>query len=119
MSDSELEKFLSNKSAHTLDLFSSFIDAMREQGAISVEPAKTMIGISNGRKKIAWITQLGKDFLHVVLPFKQEYSDNLCFQKIARVPGTNQFNHHLRLFFKDDLNEEVIKFLSLAYNEEC
>ena len=43
-------------------------------------------------------------------PFKQPYPDNLCFQKIAQVPGeiAHQFNHHFRMLQKEDLNEEVI-----------
>ncbi len=77
-----------------------------------------MIGISNSNKRIAWITQLGKNFIHVVFPFKQLYNDNLCFQKMAQVPGSRQFNHHLRIYQKDDLNKEVIKFMKIAYKEE-
>jgi hypothetical protein len=78
-----------------------------------------MIGIDNWNKRIAWITQLGKNFVHVVFPFKQAYEDNLCFQKIAQVPGdAKQFNHHFRMLLKEDINEEVLKFMKLAYNEE-
>ena len=53
-----------------------------------------------------------------MFPFKKEYPDNLCFQKVGQVPGTNQFNHHLRMLFKEDLNKEVLKFMKLAYKEE-
>jgi hypothetical protein len=77
-----------------------------------------MIGISNSHKRIAWVTQLGKNFIHVVFPFKQEYPDNLCFQKIAQVPGQEQYNHHFRMLNAEDLNEEVLGFMRLAYNEE-
>jgi len=76
-----------------------------------------MIGIATSRKRIAYITQLGKNFVHVVFYFDQPYSDNLCFQKIAEVPGTaKQFNHHFRMFEKDDVNQEVKKFMKLAYD---
>ena len=73
-----------------------------------------MIGISNGQHRIAWITALGKNFVHVVFPFAQPYNDNLCFVKIAQVPGTNQYNHHFRLQTTDDVNEEVIAFMKKA-----
>lgn len=113
-----LSNFLSGKSEHTLMLFNHFISRFGEVGNVIVEPTKSMIGISNTNKRIAWVTQLGKNFVHVVFPFKREYPDNLCFQKIAQVPGQQQFNHHFRMYLTDDLNEEVLGFMKLAYEEE-
>ena len=78
-----------------------------------------MIGISNTHKRIAWVTQSGKNFIHVVFPFRQAYPDNLCFQKIAQVPGQQQFNHHLRMLNKDDLNGEVMRFMKMAFTQEA
>jgi len=116
----QLSEFLSGKSDHTKSLFDHFIKEFDAIGKITVHPAKTMIGIDNGHKRVAWITQLGKNFIHVVFPFKQPYTDNLCFQKIAQVPGdSKQFNHHLRILNAKDLNEEVIGFMKLAYKEEA
>lgn len=86
---------------------------------ITIEPTKTMIGISNAHKRIAWVTQLGKNFIHVVFPFKHLNEDNLCFQKMGQVPwSTTQYNHHLRIYFKEDVNTEVLKFMKMAYKEE-
>ena len=114
--DKELQSFLNGKSEHTLSLFNHFIDQYKKIGKIEVIPAKTMIGISNGNKRIAWITQLGKNFIHVVFPFKNAYEDNLCFQKIAQVSGdAQQFNHHFRMLFTDDVNQEVKKFMKMAF----
>ena len=81
-----------------------------------MHPAKTMIGIATSQKRIAYITQFGKNFIHVVFPFEKPYADNLCFQKIAQVPGDDkQYNHHFRMLAKEDVNREVIKFMKLAY----
>lgn len=110
--------FLNGKSEHTLMLFDHFIKQFKKVGIITIEPTKTMIGISNAHKRIAWVTQLGKNFIHVVFPFKQLYEDNLCFQKMAQVPGQNQYNHHLRIYFKEDINTEVLKFMKMAFKEE-
>lgn len=108
--------FLAGKSNHTLELFNYFTEAYNSIGLIELHPAKTMIGISNTKKRIAWVTQLGRNFIHVVFPFQQPYYDNLCFNKIAQVPGDNkQFNHHFRMMFKNDINEEVKGFMKLAY----
>jgi len=55
----------------------------------------------------------------VVFPFTKPYPDNLCFQKIAQVPGDKkQFNHHFRMYRVEDVNEEVVGFMRLAYNDE-
>ncbi len=111
--------FLSGKSDHTKELFHHFIDEYRKIGLISIHPAKTMIGIANDKKRIAWVTQFGKNFIHIVFPFSKPYPDNLCFQKIAQVPGdAHQFNHHLRMLYKDDINDEVRHFMKLAYQNE-
>jgi hypothetical protein len=116
-SDKTLNDFLDGKSEHTVALFRHFISEYKKIGAVTVHPAKTMIGIATARKRIVYITQLGKDFVHVVFPFDQAYSDNLCFQKIAQVPGDNQYNHHFRMRLKDDVNTEVKKFMKLAFTQ--
>jgi len=113
-----IDDFLYGKSEHTLALFHHFIKEYQRIGKITVHPAKTMIGIATTRKRIAYITQLGKNFIHVVFPFDQPYRDNLCFQKIAQVPGDeNQHNHHLRILSEEDLNDEVKKFMKLSYQQ--
>ena len=121
MSDRQNNKtindFLSGKSEITLALFHHFIETYEKIGVITLHPAKTMIGIANAERRITWITQLGKNFVHVVFPFRKAYPDNLCFVKIVEVPGdTYQFNHHFRMYYKEDVNEEVIKFMKLAYS---
>ena len=109
-----IESFLTGKSEHTLSLFAYFVSEFEGMGTISLHPTKTMIAVDNGQKRIAWITQLGKNFIHVVFPFKEPFYDNLCFQKVGQVPGSNQFNHHFRMLQKEDLNEEVRKFMQIA-----
>jgi len=112
--DPKTEKFLTGKRTHTVDLYNHFVNEFAKLGDISLHATKTMIGISTGHKRIAWITQIGKSFIHVVLSFHQAYNDNLCFSKIGLVPGSNQHNHHLRILQKEDVNEEVRGYLRLA-----
>jgi hypothetical protein len=110
--------FLNGKLPHTIELMNHFVKEFQAIGEVTLHPASTMIGIATPRKRIAWITQLGKNFVHVVFPFEKAYEDNLCFQKIAQVPGdAKQFNHHFRMYDKQDVNEEVKKFMQLAYDE--
>ena len=113
-----LKEAVSGKSEHTKDLLNHFIAEYRKIGRISVEPSKTLIAIATDQKGIAYVTQLGKNFIHVVFVFKIPYTDNLCFQKIVPAYGKKRFNHHCRIFSAEDINSEVKKFMKLAYQSE-
>jgi hypothetical protein len=112
----ELSDHLAGKSEHTLNLFRHFIASYQQIGNITVHPTKTMIAIA-AKTRVAYITRLGKNFMDVTFPFEQPYNDNLCFAKIAQVPGTNQYNHHFRMMAVSDVNKEVKKFMKLAYEQ--
>jgi hypothetical protein len=112
--EKKLDDFLKGRSEHTLELFRHFIKEYKRIGDISVHSTKSMIAIG-GKKRFAYIIQLGKNFMDVVFPFKQSYDDNLCFIKIKQVPGTNDYNHHFRMCFKEDINEEVKHYMKLAF----
>jgi hypothetical protein len=112
-----IANFLNGKSPLSIELLNHFVKEFETIGTVTLHPASTMIGIATSHKRIAWITQLGKNFVHIVFPFEKAYEDNLCFQKIAQVPGdTKQFNHHFRMYNKQDVNEEVKRFMRLAYD---
>ncbi len=117
--DEDVDRFLTARTERALALFDCFVNQISAIGEVTLHPAKSMIGVSNGNRRVAWVTQMGKGFIHVVFPFKQPYSDNLCFQKIAQVPrDEHQFNHHFRMINEEDVNDEVLKFMRLAYNGE-
>ncbi|WP_316829546.1 DUF5655 domain-containing protein [Pedobacter aquatilis] len=109
----DLSDFLNGKTEYALELFRFFVDEFSKVAEVNVRALKSMISIE-GRHNYVYITQLGKNFVHVVFHFKTPFEENLCFNKIAQVPGTNQFNHHLRLYFKEDINDEVKAFMKLA-----
>ena len=113
--DKELSDFLNGKSEHTISLFWYFTEAYQEIGKVTVHPTKSMIAFA-GKTRIAYITRLGKNFIDIVFPFKEQYPDNLCFHKIAQVPGSQQFNHHFRMCSTEDINPEVKSFMKLAYD---
>lgn len=113
--DKELSDFLHGKSEHTLALFWHFIESYQEIGKITVHPTKSMVAIA-AKTRVAYITRLGKNFIDVTFPFEQPYNDNLCFTKIAQVPGSNQYNHHFRMMNIEDVNKEVKKFMKLTLN---
>ncbi len=118
-SNKTVEDFLIGKPGYTRELFNHFVNEFMKVGHVTLHPAKTMIGISNGEKRIAWITQFGKNFIHVVFPFTKPFNDNLCFTKIAQVPGdARQYNHHFRMLYPEDVNQEVLQFMKMAYENQ-
>jgi hypothetical protein len=114
--DKELADFLNTKSTHTVSLFWHFVACYQELGKVTIHPTKSMIAVA-AKTRIAYVIQLGKNFMDVVFPFEKPYPDNLCFRKIAQVPGQQQYNHHFRMLNKEDLNKEVKKFMKLAYEQ--
>lgn len=112
--DKTLADYLTGKTEHTVSLFWHFVRQYQEIGKVTIHPTKSMIAVA-AKTRIAYITRLGRNFVDVTFPFDKAYTDNLCFQKIAQVPGTRQFNHHFRMQDKEDINEEVLHFMKLAY----
>lgn len=112
--DTKLEGFFLGKSGETISLFWHFAKSFQKLGPVSIHPTKSMIAFA-ATTRIAYVIQLGKNFVDIVFPFDKPYSDNLCFRKIAQVPGSQQFNHHLRMLKKEDINAEVKKFMKLAF----
>lgn len=118
-SDSNNIEMLDGKSDTVINLFNHFILEYNKIKPVEIYQTKSMIGIGTGERRVAWITQIGKNFIHVVIPFEKPYNDNLCFQKIAQVPGDDkQFNHHLRIYSSGDVNGEVKKFMKLSFDKK-
>jgi len=113
--DKTLGDFLKGKTDYTIGLFYHLINEFQQIGEVTVHPTKSMIAFA-ARTRFAYVIQLGKNFVDVVFPFKQPYSDNLCFNKIKPVPGSDDFNHHLRLYFPEDINDEVRLYMKMAYD---
>jgi hypothetical protein len=114
--DKSLSDFLKGKTEYTLSLFWHFVQQYQEVGKVTIHPTKSMIAFA-AKTRIVYITRLGKDFVDITFPFSKSYNDNLCFHKIAQVPGQQQFNHHFRMYRKEDVNDEVKDYMKLAYEE--
>ena len=112
--DKTLDDFLKGKPAHTIELFEHFLESYRKIGDFVLHPAKSRIALAK-HTRFCSINQLGKDFIHVVFQFNEPFHDNLCFIKIGQLPGENNWNHHCRLYRKEDLNAEVKKYMKMAY----
>ena len=112
--DRTVGEFLYGKTDFAIELFDYFISKFAEIGPIKLHATKSMVIVS-AETRAAYIINIGKSFIDIVFSFQQPYDDNLCFRKIALVPGTNDYNHHLRLMLPDDINEEVFDYMKKAY----
>ena len=114
--DKALADFLNGKSAHTVGLFNHLVNEFQQIGEVTIHPTKSMIAFA-ARTRFAYVIQLGKNFVDVVFPFKQPHNNNLCFNKIKPVPGSDDYNHHLRIYLKEDINDEVRLYMKMAFDK--
>lgn len=110
-----VEDFLKGKSAHTIELYQHFISEYKKIANIKVHPARSQIGIA-AKKRFAFIPRLGKNFVDVGFAFDRAYEDNLCFYRIGKVPESTTHVHYIRIMNKEDINDEVRKFMKLAFD---
>lgn len=110
---STVDKFLADKTEIAIRLFRDFIDTCKF-GDFEIHPAKTRVALV-GKMRFCAINRLGKDFLdgHLVLP--ERHAHTVCFYKIDQF-GDRAFVHHFRLYSKDDITEELLKYLKKAYD---
>ncbi|RAJ08820.1 hypothetical protein LX64_01474 [Chitinophaga skermanii] len=117
LQDPAVQNFIARKSETSIALLQHFLAVFNEQGPVTVRATKTMLAVDHNGRTVAWITQLGKVFLHVVFPFKNAYPDQLCFIKITPLPGQKQYNHNFRMFYHDDVNDEIIYFMNKSFDK--
>lgn len=108
-----VDDFLKGKSERTIGLFYHFIEEYRKLGHFVLHPARTRIAFA-ARIRFAYIHRLGRDYVDVALTFDRAYHDNLCFYRIGEVPGGKIYQHYLRIFRPEDINDEVRKYMLLA-----
>ena len=94
-------------------LYHHFIDEYRKLGEFKLHPAKSRIAFA-ARIRFGYINRLGRDFVDIALTFNQPYNDNLCFYRIGEVPGGKYYQHYLRIFQPEDVNDEVKKYMKIA-----
>lgn len=109
-----VESFLEGKSETIIELFYHITESFQSVGDIVLHPAKSQISFAS-TKRFAFIPRIGKTFIDLGLTFPSEQIDNECFYRIGRVPDTNKYIHYIRFENKEDINDEVLTFMKLAY----
>lgn len=113
--DKTIEDFMKGKSEEVLELYHYFIQEYQKLGKFNLHPTKSRIGFA-AKIRFGYVHRLGRNYVDIVLSFPQPYNDNLCFYRIGEVPGGKLYQHYLRLQSKNDLNDEVRKFMIMALN---
>ena len=108
-----VEDFLKGKSEHVIGLFHHFISEYRKLGDFVLHPARSRIAFA-AKIRFGYIHRLGRDYIDVVLTFNEAHEDNLCFYRIGEVPGGKYYQHYLRLYRLEDINEEVRAYMQMA-----
>ena len=111
--DRTIDSFFEGKSAFIFELFQYFIADYQKIGGFVLHPAKSRIAFA-ATIRFGYIARVGNDFIDIAFTFNKAYDDNLCFYRIGEVPGGKIFQHYLRLKHRDDLNDEVRKFMRMA-----
>ena len=109
-----VEDFLKGKSEKSIELFYYFIQQYQSIGEFKLHPARSRIAFA-ARIRFGYIHRIGKDFVDVVLTFYEPHHENLCFYRIGEVPGGKYFQHYLRIYNKEDINDEVRKYMKMAF----
>ncbi|PLW95025.1 MAG: hypothetical protein C0591_11560 [Marinilabiliales bacterium] len=108
-----VDSFFNGKSDSVLELFQYFIQEYQKIGGFVLHPAKSRIAFA-AKIRFGYIARVGKDFIDIALTFNKAYRDNLCFYRIGEAPGGKIFQHYIRLKHKDDVNDEVRRFMRVA-----
>lgn len=111
--DKSLADHLKGKSEAVIALYDHFVRELSAIADVQIRATKSAIALS-ADVRLGHIHRLGKDYVDIVLYFNKAYDDNLCFHKIANVPGSDQHNHYFRMCSTDDLNEEVLSYMKKA-----
>ncbi len=110
----ELSDFTKGKSEHSLALMNNFLEEYSKIGEFVLHPSRSRIAFA-ARIRFGYIHRIGKNFVDVVLTFREAFEDNYCFYRIGEVPGGTYYQHYLRIEQKEDVNEEVKHFMKLAH----
>ncbi|WP_192820158.1 DUF5655 domain-containing protein [Rufibacter sp. LB8] len=105
--------FLRGKSEVTVGLYQHFLAQYRTIGDFKIHPSKSMISLAKNTRFCS-VHQLGRNFLDVCIPLPKVFPDTLCFHKIGHID--KQVNHYVRFYDKEDLNEEVLHYMKMAYD---
>jgi len=108
-----LDDFLKGKPAKSVALFNFFLAEYKTIGPFELHPVKTRVALLT-KMRFCSINKIGTDHIDIHLVLTALFADTLCFHKIDNL-ANRFFVHHARLYNKDDINQELKKYMAMAY----
>ena len=94
-------------------LFNFFLSEYRKIGPFKLHPVKTRIALLT-KMRFCSINKIRTDHIDIHLVLTGLYEDNTCFYKINNL-ANRFFVHHARIYDKNDINDELKKYMAMAY----
>ncbi len=108
-----VDDFLKGKSANCVELFTFFIAEYKKIGPFELHPVKTRVALLT-KMRFCSINKIATDHIDIHLVLTQLFEDALCFYKVDNL-ANRFFVHHARLYNKDDITEDLKKYMAMAY----
>jgi hypothetical protein len=108
-----VDDFLKGKSAHSVQLFHDFLSEYRKIGPFELHPVKTRVALLT-KMRFCSINKVGTHHIDIHLVLTQLFDETFCFYKIDNL-ANRFFVHHARLHSKDDITDELKKYMAMAY----
>jgi hypothetical protein len=108
-----VDDFLAGKPVKSIDLFNFFLSEYRTIGAFELHPVKTRVALLT-KMRFCSVNKIGTNYIDIHLVLTQFFENTLCFYKIDNL-ANRFFVHHARLYDRSDINDELRKYMKMAY----
>ncbi|MGH2565735.1 MAG: DUF5655 domain-containing protein [Ginsengibacter sp.] len=109
-----IDDFLKGKTKKAIDLFNFFLLEYKKIGDFELHPVKTRIALFT-KMRFCSVNKIGKDYVDIHFVLTKPYNNHLCFYRIENL-ANRFFVHHLKIYGKNDINDEVKMIMKLAYD---
>ncbi|HZY36870.1 MAG TPA: DUF5655 domain-containing protein [Mucilaginibacter sp.] len=108
-----VDDFLKDKPEKSVALFHFFLDEYRKIGPFELHPVKTRVALLT-KMRFCSANKIGKNYIDIHLVLTTLLEDTSCFYKIDNL-ANRFFVHHARLYDRDDITDELKKYMAMAY----
>lgn len=108
-----VDDFLADKPAASVGLFHFFLDEYSKIGLFELHPVKTRVALLT-KMRFCSINKISPGYIDIHLVLTQHFEGTLCFYKVDNL-ANRFFVHHARLYNKNDITDELKKYMAMAY----
>ena len=108
-----VDDFLKGKQEKSIDLFNYFLSEYQKVGPFELHPVKTRVTLFT-KMRFCAINKIGTDHIDIHLVLTSLFENNTCFYRIDNL-ADRFFVHHAHIYNKADINDELKKYMAMAY----